>query len=400
MSAASLNELDETYIGNTYHRFPFEVARAKGAWIVDTKGKKYLDFLSGIAVLPLGHAHPDIVKAITRQAARYVHLSNYFADASQVGLAQFLTENTFADKVFFVNSGAEATEVAIKLARKWAGKNKNPKANEIICMENSFHGRTMGALSLTGQPKFHAGIGPMLDGIKTVPYNNIAAVKAAIGRRTAAVIAEPVQCEGGVNIPQIDFMTQLKNLCKKYDVLLIADEIQTGLGRSGRFLACEHSLITPDIALLGKALGGGLPLSAVLTTDSIAGAFAYGDHGTTMGGNPVACAAGLAGLEFIVKKKLVARAEALGALFKDALFAMRKKHPEISGIRNLGLIIAFEHDRAEDLVADCLASGLIINRVQEKTIRLLPPLTLSDAEFKQGLLILERCLKKVAVKDF
>lgn len=400
MATTSLHELDEKYIGNTYHRFPFDVAKAKGAWIQDSKGKKYLDLVSGIAVLPLGHSHPDVVKAVQHQSARYMHLSNYFADENQIALARLLTENTFADKVFYANSGAEATEVAIKLARRWAIKNRNRKAHEIICMENSFHGRTMGALSLTGQARFHAGITPMMGGVKVVPYNSIAAVKAAISRKTAAVIVEPVQCEGGVNIPQIDFMTQLKNLCKKYDILLIADEIQTGIGRTGRFLACEHSLITPDIALLGKSLGGGLPLSAVLTTDAVAGAFGYGDHGTTMGGNPVSCAAGLACVSHIIKKKLIREAASLGDSFKDALYALKKKHPAISGIRNLGLIIAFDFEHAEALVEECLANGLIINKVQQGTIRLLPPFTLSPAELKQAMAILDKALKKVTPKEF
>lgn len=400
MATALLHELDEKYIGNTYHRLPLDIAKAKGAWIQDQKGKKYLDLVSGIAVLPLGHSHPEIVKAVQRQSAQYMHLSNYFVDTNQVALAKLLVENTFADKVFYVNSGAEATEVAIKLARRWAVKNRHPKAHEIICMENSFHGRTMGALSLTAQARFHAGITPMLGGIKTVPYNNISAVKAAITRKTAAVIVEPVQCEGGVNIPQIDFMTQLKNLCKKYNILLIADEIQTGIGRTGRFLACEHSLITPDIALLGKSLGGGLPLSAVLTTDAVASAFGYGDHGTTMGGNPVSCAAGLACLSFIIKKKLINTAANLGDAFKDALYTLKKKHPAISGIRNLGLIIAFDFEESEALVEECLANGLIINRVQQGTIRLLPPFILSPTELKQAISILDKALKKVTPKEF
>jgi predicted acetylornithine/succinylornithine family transaminase len=399
MATTTLQEFDEKYIGNTYHRFPFEVVKAKGPWITDKKGKKYLDLVTGIAVLPLGHSHPDIVKAVSSQAAKYMHLSNYFTDQNQVNLARLLIENTFADKVFYANSGAEATEVAIKLARRWAVKNRGRKAHEIICMENSFHGRTMGALSLTGQPRFHAGITPMMGGVKVVAYNSIAAVKAAINRKTAAVIVEPVQCEGGVIIPQIDYMTQLKNLCKKYDILLIADEIQTGLGRTGRFLACEHSLITPDITLLGKSLGGGLPLSAVLTTDAVAGAFSYGDHGTTMGGNPVSCAAGLACINHILKKKLIREAASLGDAFRNGLFALKKKHPAITGVRNLGLIIAFDFEHTEALAEECLANGLIINKVQQGTIRLLPPFTLSPAELKQALGILDKALKKVTPKD-
>ena len=396
MAGITLHELDERYIGNTFHRIPLVVEKAKGSWIFDIKGKKYLDFLSGVAVLPLGHCHSDIVKAISGQISRYIHLSNHFVSNEQVELAELLIENTSADKVFFANTGSEATELAIKLARKWAFRYRGRRTREIICMENSFHGRTMGAISLTGQKRFHEGIAPLMGGVKIVPYNNIAAVKAAINSKTAAVIAEPVQCEGGINIPQIDYMTQLKNLCKKYNVLLIADEIQTGLGRTGRFLACEHSLVTPDISLIGKSLGGGLPLSAVLTSDSVAGALSYGDHGTTLGGNPVACAAGIATIKYITDKKLVAKAENLGNSIKDALFELRKKHPTISGIRNLGLIIGFEHEHAEELVAECLTQGLIVNRVQQTTVRFLPPFTVSADEIKQAMAMLDQALKKVA----
>ncbi|MDR2734760.1 MAG: acetylornithine/succinylornithine family transaminase [Spirochaetota bacterium] len=398
MAGISLHELDEKVIGNTYHRFPLTVAKAKGAWVFDAKGKRYLDYLSGVAVLPLGHCHPEIVKAITSQVSRYIHLSNYFAEKGQVELAALLIENTYADKVFFVNTGTEATELAIKMARKWALRNRGRRAKEIISLENSFHGRTMGAITLTAQERFHAGIGPLMGGVKSVPYNNIAAVKAAFSNKTAAVIAEPVQCEGGINIPQIDYMTQLKNLCKKYNVLLIADEVQTGIGRTGRFLACEHSLLTPDITLLGKSLGGGLPLGAVLATDAVANALSYGDHGTTMGGNPVACAAGTAMLRFITEKKLIQQAEDMGNYIKNALFDLRKKHPEISGIRNLGLIIGFEYDHAEDLVAESLAQGLIINHVQKNTVRMLPPFITTPAEVKQAMTILSQAIKKVGAR--
>jgi len=401
MAGTSLHELDEKCIGNTYHRRPLVIAKAKGSWVFDAKGKKYLDFLTGIAVLPLGHCHPDIVKAITAQAGRYIHLSNTFAESGQVELAQLLIDSTYAEKIFFVNTGTEATELAIKIARKWALRRRGKRAHEIICMENSFHGRTMGAISLTAQERFRAlqsGIAPLMGGVKAVPYNNINAVKAAISSKTAAVIAEPVQCDGGINIPQIDYITQLKNLCKKYNVLLIADEIQTGIGRTGRFLACEHSLVTPDITLLGKSLGGGLPLGAVLTTDAVAGALSYGDHGTTMGGNPVACAAGIAMLKYIADKKLIARAESMGDAIKNALFDLRKKHPAITGIRNLGLIIGFEYEHAEELVDEALSLGLIINRVQQNTIRLLPPFTVSAEEIKQAISMLDQALKKVSAR--
>jgi predicted acetylornithine/succinylornithine family transaminase len=398
MAGISLHELDEKFIGNTFHRLPIVVSKAKGSWVYDAKGKKYLDFMSGVAVLPLGHCHPDITKAITNQISRYMHLSNYFVTNEQVELADLLIENTFADKIFFVNTGSEATELAIKLARKWAQRNRGRRAKEIICLENSFHGRTMWAISLTAQERFHAGIGPLMGGVKVVPYNNIAAVKAAFSSRTAAVIAEPVQCEGGINIPQIDYMTQLKNLCKKYNVVLIADEIQTGIGRTGRFLACEHSLLTPDIALLGKSLGGGLPLGAVLTTDSIANVLSYGDHGTTMGGNPVACAAGIVMLKYITAKKLIPQAEDMGNYIKSALFDLRKHHPEMTGIRNLGLIIGFDFPYAEDLVAECLTQGLIINRVQQTTVRFLPPFTITQAEVKQAMAILDIAIKRVITR--
>lgn len=395
MARTDLLELDALYIGNTYHRLPLEIARAKGSWLYDRRGKKYLDLMSGIAVLPLGHLHPAVKKALTAKTARYLHLSNYFVDEDVVALAKLITDNCFADKVFFANTGAEATEAAIKLARKWARKNRGPKACEIIAMEKSFHGRTYGAISLTGQARFHEDIGPMLPGIVHVPYNDFAAVKRAVSRRTAAIIAEPVQCEGGINIPQIDFMTQLKNLCKKEQVLLIADEIQTGLGRTGRFLACEHSLMQPDIVLLAKSLGGGLPLSALATTDAVASAFTYGDHGTTMGGNPLAAAAGLATLEYILKHNLIKKAAVLGDKFRDALFKLEKSCKGITNSRNAGLIIAFDTPYAADLVAECLKQGLILNKLKDDTVRMLPPFNLSDSEFKTALRIIEKVARKL-----
>ena len=312
MARNDILTLDTKYIGNTYRRLPLEITRAKGSWIYDKKGKKYLDMMSGIAVLPLGHIHPAVKKAISSKLGKYIHLSNYFADEDAANLAAIITENTFADKVFYANTGAEATDVAIKLARKWAVKNRHPKAHEIISMKQSFHGRTYGAISLTAQAVFHKDIGPLVGGIKHIAYNDFNAVKRAISKKTAAIFAEPVQCEGGINIPQIDFMTQLKNLCKKENILLIADEIQTGLGRTGKFLACEHSLMQPDIVLLAKSLGGGLPLSAVATTDAVASAFTYGDHGTTMGGNPLAAAAGLATMQYIIKHKMIGKVAKLG----------------------------------------------------------------------------------------
>jgi len=395
MARHNLLTLDSTYIGNTYRRIPLEITRAKGSWMFDKKGKQYLDLMSGIAVLPLGHMHPTVKKAVMAKLSKYMHLSNYFADPDAAKLAALITENSFADKVFFANTGAEATDVAIKLARKWARKNRNSRAHEIISMKQSFHGRTYGAISLTAQAVFHQDIAPLVGGIKHVPYNNYEAVKRAISRKTAAIFVEPVQCEGGINIPQIDFMTQLKNLCKKENILLIADEIQTGLGRTGKFLACEHSLMQPDIVLLAKSLGGGLPLSAIATTDAVASAFSYGDHGTTMGGNPLAATAGLATMEYILKHKLIKKAATLGDRFRDALLELEKKYPPVSGSRNLGLIMGFELPFADELVEECRKQGLIIGKLKTETVRMLPPFNLTDREFKTTFSILERVLKKL-----
>lgn len=398
MADAKLFNRDETFIGNTYHRLPIAVSKAKGSWIFDNKNRKYLDMLTGIAVLPLGHLHPDVKKAINAQLAKYTHLSNYFADQSQVDLAELIVNNSFADKVFYANTGAEATELAIKMARKWAGIHRRSSANEIISMEQSFHGRTMGAISLTGQPRFHEGIKPIMKGVKTVPYNDISAVKRAINRRTAAIIVEPVQCEGGINIPQIDYLTQLKHLCKKHNILLIVDEIQTGLGRTGRFLASEHSLTLPDIVLLAKSLGGGFPLSAVAVTDAVASVISYGDHGTTMGGNPVACAAGYATLKHVLDNKLIENAEKLGDTIKEELFRLSEKNPLVTRVRNLGCIIGFDHPYAALLVEEARSLGLLVNKVQECTIRLLPPLNMSGQEVKFLITTLEKVLKKLEKK--
>jgi predicted acetylornithine/succinylornithine family transaminase len=395
MSVEDLLSRDEEVIANTYHRLPVEIMRASGSFLFDKSGKKILDLLTGIAVLPLGHLHPVVKKAIAAQTNKYLHLSNYFADENQIALAGLLVEHTYADKVFFVNSGAEATEVAIKLARRWARTNKHVKACEIISTTNSFHGRTTGALSLTGQPHFHEKIDPLLGGVQTVPYNNMAAMAGVVGKRTAAVIVEPIQCEGGINMPLIDYLTQLKLLCKKTDTLLIVDEIQTGLGRTGRLLASEHSLMTPDITLLGKSLGGGMPLSAVLTTNGIAAAMGIGDHGTTMGGNPLAAAAGYATLRQIIDKKLIRRAEVLGNRFREALFDLSKEFTAIRNVRGMGLIIGFDYAQAGALVEEALKNGLLINKVQQETVRFLPPFTLSDEEFRLAMTLLKKSLLKI-----
>ena len=393
MSVKTLLSDDEKYIGNTYKRLPIDIAKAKGSYLYDKKGKKYLDMLTGIAVHSLGHNHPVVKKALLDQSASYLHLSNYFADKNQVSLAKLIVSNSFADKVFYVNTGTEANETAIKLARKWARKNKHPKAHEIITMKNSFHGRSMGSLSITGQPQFHKDIGPMMGGVKTVAYNDISAVKNAITKKTAAVIVEPVQCESGVNIPFIDYLTQLRNLTKKHNILLIVDEIQTGLGRTGKFLCCEHSLIQPDIVTLGKSLGAGLPLSALITTNEIAESFTCGDHGTTMGGNPLAAAIGYAELKHVLDKKLISASLKTGEIIKKKLYDLEKKYNLIGNIRGLGLILAFDIEEAELFMYECLKNGLIVNKLKSNSIRLLPPLNISPSEIKAAFLIIEKVLK-------
>lgn len=367
---------------NTYARLPICFEKGEGAQLWDTDGNRYLDALSGIAVCSLGHAHPAVSEAICQQASKLVHTSNIYQIANQQALADELTGISGMDAVFFSNSGAEANEAAIKLARLY-GHNKGIEDPTIIVMENSFHGRTMATLSATGNRKIQAGFEPLVHGFSRVPYNDLEAIRnvAANMPKVVAILVEPAQGEGGVNIPDDDYLAGLREICDQNDWLLMLDEIQTGMGRTGEWFAYQHTSVVPDILTVAKALGNGVPIGACLVRGPASDVFQPGNHGSTYGGNPLACAAGLAVIKTMRDEKLVSRAASLGERitnkFRDALIDAEG----ITDIRNKGLMIGIELDRpCSELVSLAMKKGLLINVTAEKVIRLLPPFILSDDE--------------------
>lgn len=366
----------------TYARQPVTFAKGDGCWLWDTDGNKYLDAVSGIAVCNLGHAHPAVTAALCEQAGTLVHTSNLYGIANQQTLADRLTAIAGMDRAFFCNSGAEANEAAIKLARLY-GHKKGIDTPTIIVMENSFHGRTLATLSATGNRKVQAGFEPLVSGFLRVPYNDLEAVET-VARNNPSVVAilvEPVQGEGGVNVPQEKYLSALRVICDKHGWLLMLDEIQTGMGRSGRMFAYQHEDFSPDVMSVAKGLGNGMPIGACLARGEAAELFQPGNHGTTFGGNPLACSAALAVIDTLEKASLVQRAEELGLRLLTAFELALGDQEYINDIRGLGLLIGIELDRpCAELVGMALARGLLINVTAGNTIRLLPPLVMSDEE--------------------
>ena len=309
----------DAHIFKTYGRFPIAFVRGEGAWLWDEDGRRYLDFLSGIAVCNLGHCHPAVVKAATAQLERLMHVSNFFYTEPQAELARRLTENCFADRVFFCNSGAEANEAALKLARRFGNAAVDGPRNEIITMQASFHGRTFATLAATAQAKVQEGFAPLMPGFVYVPFNDFDALQAAVNARTCAVMLEPIQGEGGVNVPAQDYLQRVRELCTREGLLLIFDEVQVGMGRTGRLFAHEHFGVTPDIMTLAKALGGGLPLGAMLAAQPVADLFTPGSHATTFGGNPVATAAGCAVMHELLDGGVLENCRAMGSYLEQKL---------------------------------------------------------------------------------
>jgi predicted acetylornithine/succinylornithine family transaminase len=367
-------------------RFPAVFTRGEGTYLYDADGKRYLDFLSGIAVLALGHSHPRLVSVMQRQAAKVLHVSNYFYLEEQVELAERLKELSGLDRVFFCNSGAEANEAAIKLARKY-GRQQGGKY-EIITAAGSFHGRTMGALAATGQPKYQEAFAPLPAGFRYAPLNDLAAWEVAINDRTCAVLIEPVQGEGGVRPATVEFIQGLAELCRKHRLLLMMDEIQTGLGRTGRFFAWEHAGVKPDVLTLAKALGHGIPLGAVLVREEAA-VLEPGDHSTTVGGGGMAFAVGLEVLRIMAEEDLPGRAARLGRELLVRFGQWQEKLPVVKEARGLGLMLAVELAcPSKPVVETCFERGLLVNAVTPTALRLLPPLTISKEDLEEGLAIL------------
>ena len=388
--------LTKKHVAQTYGRYPIALVRGKGSKVWDKAGKQYLDFVSGLAVDNLGHCHPAVVSAIQKQAKTLLHVSNLYHIEPQSQLAEQLTSLCFADKFFFCNSGTEAIESAIKLARKFSFDQGHTDRTEIITMQNSFHGRSMGALSATAQKKFHTGFHPLLPGFKYAPFNNIPAVKKAISKKTCAIMVEPIQGEGGVNVPSPSYLKDLKSLCQKHDLLLIFDEVQTGFGRTGKLFAHELFKVKPDIITLAKALGGGMAIGAMAGTNRVMKSFIPGTHAATFGGNPLACAAALASLKVLSGKKFLKKASDTGAYFYKCLQKLAHEHSIINEIRGKGMILAIEVDKpAAQVVLDCMEKGFLINCIQQNVLRFLPPLNISRKDINSLMPVLSESLLRL-----
>ena len=388
--------MSDDYLMNTIARQPVVFVRGQGMRVWDADGMEYLDFLAGIAVCGLGHSHPALVDAICKQAAALMHVSNLYHVPQGPALAKKLVELSGMGRAFLCNSGAEANEAAIKLARKWSKENRGPEKFEIITTEGSFHGRTLTTVTATGQPKYHQGFEPLVPGFRYVPYNDIAALESAIGENTCAVMLEPIQGESGVHPASQEYMQAIRRICDTRGLLLILDEIQTGLGRTGKWFGFEHYGIKPDIISLAKTLGGGFPIGACLATGEVATGFRPGNHSSTFGGNPLACAAGLAAVQAIEDEGLVENSAEVGAYFRDALMRLRDKRDDIGEIRGIGLMLAMEMNRgdAPEIAAQCLRDGLIVNAIGRSIIRFLPPLIATKSDVDSALRTMSGVLDK------
>ena len=388
-------ELEHKYFMNTVERLPLTLVRGEGAWVWDEEGQAYLDFVGGWAVDSLGHCHPVVSEAVTRQVHTLIQASNQFYTVPQVQLAELLVQNSCLDRVFFCNSGAEANEAAVKLARRY-GELRLKRAYEVITTTGSFHGRTLAMVAATGQPRFQQPYVPLPTGFINVEYNNIAAIKAAATPQTCAVMLEPIQGEGGVNIASGDFLKAVRTWCDETGVLLILDEIQTGMGRTGTLFAYEQYGIEPDIMTLAKGLASGVPIGAILAREK-ASVFTPGEHGSTFGGNPLACAAGYATLKFIIDNDIPANAGATGQYLMGRLEGLKGKFPFVSEVRGRGLLVAleFNSDIAGAVVMACLERGLLVNRLKPNALRFMPPLIIGRDEVDKAMGILEGALADI-----
>lgn len=394
MKTEELIEKSSKYIAQTYGRFPIVLTKGNGMKVWDSNGKEYLDFVSGLAVCNLGHCHKSIVSAVQNQVKTLLHVSNLYHIEPQINLAEALVKHSFADKVFFCNSGAEANEAAIKLVRKHF-QNKGKGQYEIITMENSFHGRTMATISATGQTKVQKGFEPLLEGFKFVPFDNINALKEAISSQTCAVLLEPIQGEGGVNIPDDNYLKSIRDICNQNELLLILDEVQTGMGRTGKLFAYQHYGIEPDIMTLAKGLAGGVAAGAMLATDKVMESFNPGSHAATFGGNPLAAAAGLAAIKILADEQFLSHVEEMGHYFLNKLENIKKRVSSVKDVRGKGLMIAMEMDSpSKKMVDDCMDKGILINCIQENILRFLPPLIVHKKAIDSLTLILEQCFEK------
>jgi len=395
MIATELQENASRYLMNTYSRLPLTLERGQGCLVYDAEGREYLDCVAGIAVNILGHAHPDIVEAITRQARQLIHTSNLFYTEPQTRLAERLVTHSFADKVFFCNSGAEANEAAIKLARRYSIKTFGPERTEILTMLNSFHGRTLASLTATGQPALQEGFGPMVPGFRYIPFNDLDALEANLTPQTAAIMLEPIQAEGGVVVPDMNYLKSLRKLCTERQILLILDEVQTGMGRTGTLFAYEQFGIEPDIMTLAKGLGGGVPIGACLATSTVAAAFEPGTHASTFGGNPLACAAALKVLDLLLDGGKLEQGRAAGQYLAKSLATLSKQFSCIREARGMGLLQGLDLTiDGKPLVMECLERRVLINCTMGHVLRFVPPFIISNAQIDQLMVVLSELFAK------
>jgi acetylornithine/N-succinyldiaminopimelate aminotransferase len=390
-------ERADKVVMNTYGRQPLVLVKGQGCRVWDDTGREYLDFVAGLAVVNLGHAHPDIARTAAAQLTQLVHVSNLYYTTPMVELAEALVRLSFADRVFFANSGAEVNEGAIKLVRRYSRERFGEGRHRIICTENSFHGRTLGALSATGQSKFWQGFDPLLPGFAFVPFNDLAALAQAVDDTVCAVLLEPIQGEGGVNLPSPDYLKGVRQLCHEKGLILILDEIQTGLGRTGKLFAHEHFGITPDVMTLAKGLANGLPMGALLATQEVAAAFVPGTHASTFGAGPVVATAAQTALELLSRPEFLAGVRERGAFLREKLNEFSSRFPVIQVVRGLGLMWGLElAQEGTPLVAACRERGLLVNCTQGNVIRLLPPLVVTPRELEAALAILGDAFEAVS----
>jgi len=395
MSSDDFILMNKQHVFNTYSRIPIMLVEGDGVRVRDSAGKDYLDFIAGLAACPLGHGHPGLARTLAEQASRLIHVSNLFHIEPQIRLARLLTENSFADKVFFCNSGAEANEGAIKLARRYFHVRGEHERYHIVTMENSFHGRTLATLAATGQTKYRAGFEPPVSGFSHVPFGDVAALEGAMTDRTAAVLLEPIQGEGGVRVPPSDYLRRARDLCDQRGALLMFDEVQTGMGRSGKLFAYEHFGIEPDVMTLAKGIAGGVPMGALLAKDSVASAFEPGTHASTFGGNPLAAAAAVTVLEEILKPGFLENVRARGAYLRSRLEDLATRRAIVREVRGIGLMQAVDlRVPGNDFTVELREQGVLVNCTAETVLRFLPPLIVTDPEIDTVVTALENVLAK------
>lgn len=396
MNSEQWIEKSDRYIMKTYGRYPIVPVRGEGCRLWDVDGNEYLDFLGGIAVNNLGHCHPKVVAALQKQAAELIHCSNYYQIPQQIELAELLCNHSFADKAFFCNSGAEANEAAIKLARKYSRDTFGPERYEIITAADSFHGRTMATVSATGQEKVQRFFDPLLHGFKHVPFNDVAALEAAVTPTTCAIMLEPIQGESGINMPSPGYFQAVREICDRHGLLLIFDEVQVGVGRTGKLFAYEHFGVTPDIMTLAKALAGGAPIGAMLAKDKFAAAFVPGTHGSTFGGNPLVCAAAIATIRTILEDGLLSRCEEIGEYLTGELENLGGKYPFVKEVRGVGLMIGMALNiPGADIVKKGHQRGVLLNVTHDTVLRFVPALIVTRQEIDTMIAILDGIFAEV-----